>query len=161
MAATRKTHSPDFEVKLVVEALKEQRTVQEIAAKRDLNPNLLFKWRKEFLDHLERVFDMNRRGNEAKRERTEVEAKKNEMPRKIGTFTLECDYLLRSRKKFGAEGISRKRRCEFLGVPCAGSYRGHLKQVATGAINSSEYLRVSAPRILGDAGGTEGQYLRF
>lgn len=56
MAATRKTHSPEFKAKLVVEVLKEQQTVQEITASHDLNPNLLFKQRKEFLDHPERVF---------------------------------------------------------------------------------------------------------
>ena len=39
MAATGKTHSPEFKAKLVVEALKEQRIVQEIAAEHDLNPN--------------------------------------------------------------------------------------------------------------------------
>lgn len=103
MAATRKTHSPEFKAKLVVEALKEQRTVQEIAAEHDLNPNLLFKRRKEFLDHPERVFDMKRRGDEAKRKEAEVEAERDEMLRKIGAPTLERDYLRRSCKKLGID----------------------------------------------------------
>ena len=53
MAAMRKTHSPEFKTKPVVETLKDQRTVLEIAAELDLNQNLLFKWHKEFLDHLD------------------------------------------------------------------------------------------------------------
>ena len=61
MTRSRKQYSPEFKARLVVEALKEQKTVQEIASENDINPNLLFRGRKEFLEHPERVFDERKR----------------------------------------------------------------------------------------------------
>ena len=101
--ATRRQYSADFKAKLVIEALKEQRTVQEIAADHDLNPNLLFKWRKEFLEHPERVFDEKKRADDEKRKEAEVVAEKNAMLRTIGTLTLERDYLRQSCEKLGID----------------------------------------------------------
>lgn len=101
--ATRKRYSADFKSKLVIEALKEQRTVQEIAADHGLNPNLLFKWRKEFLEHPERVFDEKKRAGEVQRKEEEVAAEKDAMLRKIGILTIERDYLRQSCEKLGID----------------------------------------------------------
>ena len=101
--ATRKRYSADFKAKLVIEALKEQRTVQEIAADHGLNPNLLFKWRKEFLEHPERVFDEKKRAGEVQRKEEEVAAEKDAMLRKIGILIIERDYLRQSCEKLGID----------------------------------------------------------
>lgn len=103
MAKSRKQHSPEFKARLVVEALKEQRTVQQIASDNGINPNLLFKWRKEFLDHPERVFDEGRREADARRKEAQVEAERDAMLKTIGTLTIERDYLRRSCEKLGVD----------------------------------------------------------
>ena len=104
MAQTRKKYTPEFKARLVVEALKEERTVQEIASDNGINPNLLFKWRKEFLDHPERVFDEKKRDENLRRREEEVAAERDDMLKTIGTLTLERDYLRRSCEKLGIDG---------------------------------------------------------
>ena len=101
MWAERKADVGTQKAKLVIEALKEQRTVQEIAADHDMNPNLLFKWRKELLDHPERAFNEKKRADGDGRKEEGVAAEKNAMPRTIGTPTLERDCLRQSCEKLG------------------------------------------------------------
>lgn len=103
MAKSRKSHAPEFKARLVVEALKEQRAVQQIASDNGINPNLLFKWRKEFLAHPERVFDEGRRERGSRRKEAEVEAERDEMLKKIGRLAIEHDYLRRSCERLGVD----------------------------------------------------------
>ncbi|MEF9876757.1 MAG: transposase [Gordonibacter sp.] len=103
MAQKRRQYSPEFKARLVVEALREQKSVQEIASDNDINPNLLFKWRKELLEHPERVFDEKKRDEDLRRRDDEVAAERDEMLKKIGTLTLERDWLQRSCEKLGID----------------------------------------------------------
>lgn len=100
---TRKSYTPEFKARVAIEALKEQRTVNEIAADNDLNPNLVFKWRKELLDHPERVFDESRRQRDEKAKECTREQERDEMLKTIGALTLERDFLRRSCEKLGVE----------------------------------------------------------
>ncbi len=103
MTRSRKQYSPEFKARLVVEALKEQKTVQEIASENDINPNLLFRGRKEFLEHPERVFDERKREEDLRRRDDEVAAERDRMLKTIGTLTLERDYLRQSCDKLGID----------------------------------------------------------
>lgn len=109
--ATRKRYSADFKAKLVIEALKEQRTVQEIAADYGLNPQLAHQWRKEFLEHPERVFDEKKRAGEVQRKEEEVAAEKDRVLRKIDILTIERDYLRQSCEKLGIDPGTIRPRC--------------------------------------------------
>lgn len=56
MPRTRKTHSPALKAKVAVEAIKEQRTVSEIAQTFSVHPNLVSSWKRQALELLPEIF---------------------------------------------------------------------------------------------------------
>ena len=103
MAAKKRSFSPEFKAKVVIETLKEEDTLAQVAGKYGLNPQVLARWRKEFLEHPERVFDEQRRKAEQKRKEEALEEERDRLLRKVGELTLECDYLQRSCEKLGID----------------------------------------------------------
>jgi transposase-like protein len=101
MAKKRRQFSPEFKGRIVVEVLKEEKDINTIATEHDLNPNLIRKWRQEFLDHPERVFDEDRRKKDSKLKETEIRDQREEMLKTIGALTLERDYLQQVCLKLG------------------------------------------------------------
>jgi transposase-like protein len=53
---TRRKFSAEFKAKVAVEAIKEQLTVSELAAKHEIHPNQISQWKKQFLDNASMVF---------------------------------------------------------------------------------------------------------
>jgi transposase len=45
----RRKFSADFKAKVVIEAIKERSTIEEIARKYEIHPNQISSWKKEFL----------------------------------------------------------------------------------------------------------------
>ena len=90
----RKTYTPDFKAKIVLEVLKEEKTLEAIASEHDLNPNMVRSWRKEFLANASSVFQpTNKAAKEAKRKEAILEKKTNKMLKTIGQLTIERDFL--------------------------------------------------------------------
>ena len=53
----RKQHSAAFKAQIVLEALKEIKTVAQIASEHQLHPNLVTKWKQEAVAELPVVFE--------------------------------------------------------------------------------------------------------
>ena len=53
----RQKHSPEFKAKVVLEALKEQKTLSELAQIYQVHPNQITLWKKEFLENASQVFE--------------------------------------------------------------------------------------------------------
>jgi putative transposase len=97
-----KNYTPEFKARVLVEALKEESSLSEIAAKYNLNTNMVRNWRKQFLDHPERVFEQSRVEKESQKKDQEHEQEVDELHRIIGEITVERDYLQRRiRESFG------------------------------------------------------------
>lgn len=96
MAGRRRKYDAQFKAKLVVESLKEERSVNEIAAEHDINPNLLRKWREELVIHADRVFDTSIREKELEKKEEMHDKEVDDLHRIIGELTVERDYLQRS-----------------------------------------------------------------
>ncbi len=47
MKESRRKHSPSFKAKVALEALKGEETVAQIAARFEVHPNMVTKWKKE------------------------------------------------------------------------------------------------------------------
>lgn len=90
-----KPHSAEFKARLVLELLRGAKTVNEIAAEHDLNPNLARNQKAKVESELSRVFsaaeDERARERELVERREEVEV----LNRRIGELTAERDYLQR------------------------------------------------------------------
>ena len=90
----RSTYTPAFKTKIVLEVLREERELGEIAAEHNLSPNMVRNWKREFLANAESVFENpKKREKEAKRKEAALEKKNNQMLRTIGQLTLERDFL--------------------------------------------------------------------
>ncbi len=83
----RRTFSPKFKTKVVLEALQERLSLQEIAQKYQIHPNQIHKWKNEFLNNAETVFD---KGSQSKKRDMKEEEK---LYKKIGQLQVEVDFL--------------------------------------------------------------------
>ena len=54
---SKRKFTAEFKAKVALEAIREQHTVSEIAAKHQLHPNQISQWKKQFLDNSAAAFD--------------------------------------------------------------------------------------------------------
>lgn len=90
-----KPFSAEFRAGLVLEVLQGAKTVNEIAAEHDLNPNLVRNWKVKAESELSRVFSAAEDERARERELAEHREEVDDLHRKIGELTAERDYLQR------------------------------------------------------------------
>jgi transposase-like protein len=95
MSKKRRNYTPKFKAKLALEALKEERSVSEIASEHQLNPNLVRRWRDELATSAEKVFDQARQIKDQKKREEVLEAERDELLKAVGSATVERDWLRR------------------------------------------------------------------
>jgi transposase-like protein len=89
----RKQHSAEFKSKVVIEAIKSLKTVNEIAAEMGVHPTQVTLWKKQALESLPELFS-SRRGQAQKAQ----EGLTDELYQQIGQLKVELDWL---KKKSG------------------------------------------------------------
>ena len=90
----RRSFTSAFKAKVALEALRGDRTIQEIAARHKVHPNQVSAWKRQALDGLSDVFSGG-----ADRSRQEHEAEVHDLHAKIGQLTVERDFLARGLKR--------------------------------------------------------------
>lgn len=93
MTKQRNHYSADFKAKVALAAIKGQQTINEIASRYSIHPNLVLQWKKQALEALPDTFS-NRRARAAHDE----EALKARLYQQIGQLKVELDWL---KKKVG------------------------------------------------------------
>ena len=88
MGNIRKRHSAAFKAKVALAAMKEERTMSQLASEYEVHPNQIRQWKKRLADEASGVFS-SRREKEA-RNQEELEA---ELYRQIGQLKVELDWL--------------------------------------------------------------------
>ncbi len=91
---TRRGFTADFEAEVALEALRGDKTIQEIAAKHKVHPNRVSTWKRQAMDGLGTVFS-----NGADKARVDHEAEVHDLHAKIGQLTVERDFLARGLKR--------------------------------------------------------------
>ena len=100
----RSTYTAAFKTKIVLEVLREERELGEIAAEHGLSPNMVRNWKREFLANAESVFENpKKQEKQARRKEAALEKKNNQMLRTIGQLTLERDFLQDCFRRTGQE----------------------------------------------------------
>jgi len=89
----KRSYTSKQKVQMVLELLKGERMVGEIAAENGINPNMLNRWRREFMEAAPKIFDKPEENKARQREEKEQEAERLAMLKVIGQLTLERDYL--------------------------------------------------------------------
>lgn len=94
--AQRRQHSAEFKAKVALEAIRAQRTANEIAGAYGVHPIQVTQWKKQALDELPQVFT-RRRAKDAQDEA----ALRAQLYQEIGQLKVELDWL---KKKAGLGG---------------------------------------------------------
>ncbi len=82
--------TPAFKKKIALEALREEKTIEEIAKEYCLNRVQVSQWKKELLDGAEAIFTGKKR---EKKILQNYDEEKAALERKIGQLTIENDWL--------------------------------------------------------------------
>ncbi len=102
MSRTRRKFKPEFKAKVVMELLREEMTLNELAAKYQISPVVISRWKAEFVERASEVFKKG--PSEAEKELEEKQEEISELHRKVGQLTVEVDFL----KKKSDEILGRK-----------------------------------------------------
>jgi len=89
----RRVHPPAFKAKVAVDALKEQKTIAELASQYAVHSTQITKWKKQGLEILAQGFS----GKREKKEKDDIDLIQ-ELYRQIGRLKVEVDFL---KKKMG------------------------------------------------------------
>jgi len=93
MKTKRRRFSADFKAKVALEAIQDELTVSELAAKHGVHPNLISGWKRQAIEGLAGVFD--------KKAESAAQSQHNEVERlhaKIGQLVVERDFLSKAFK---------------------------------------------------------------
>ncbi|MCD4770582.1 MAG: transposase [Bacteroidales bacterium] len=95
MKQKRRKFSGAFKAKVAIEALKERESMAELSKRFEVHPNMISKWKQEFIERSSELFD-KKSGSE-----TEAEVDPNKLYAKMGILEIENDSLNKSLKKIG------------------------------------------------------------
>ncbi len=122
MVRKRKPRGSDFKAQVALAALRERKTVAELASQFEVHATQIHQWKKLLQERAGEVFESGRKGPDK-----EAIAHSNELYEQIGRLKMELEWL---KKKSGISidvlrtlvdstdgSISVTRQCELLGLP--------------------------------------------
>ena len=86
MKKSRRKFSAKFKTRVVLESIKEQLTIQEIASKYEVHPTQITTWKKDFINNASAAF-------ETKKATVQQEKDSEKLFTKIGQMQVEIDFL--------------------------------------------------------------------
>jgi len=90
----RRRFTADFKARVALEALRGDKTIQEIAARHKVHPNQVSTWKRRAVDGLSGVFS-----NGADGARRDHDCEVRDLHAKIGELTVVNDFLARGLKR--------------------------------------------------------------
>ena len=97
MKKKRKRHDPEFKARVALEALKGDRTIQDIASEYGIHPVQVSDWKKLMATNAAMVFSPKA----AKAATDEFETERQRLHAKIGQQAVELDWLTKKSKQLG------------------------------------------------------------
>jgi transposase len=94
MKAKRRKFTAAFKAKVTIESLKERETLAELAKRFEVHPNMISKWKQEFIDRASEIF-------ETEQPEVNFEAEREMFFAKIGRLEMERDWLKKNSKMAG------------------------------------------------------------
>lgn len=127
MSRKRTIYSTELKTRLVLEVLKEEKTLNEIASANNVTPKNLQNWKKIFVDNAEMAMEPAKVIKEYKDENSKLQIQLDEYAKVVGKLTVEKDWLsgklksldLSKRKKMvesELEILSIVKQCELLSI---------------------------------------------
>jgi transposase-like protein len=97
MKAKRKRHEPEFKARVALEALKGEKTIQQIAKEYEIHPVQVSDWKKAMIERMPEIFSSGRK----KSPEDQYEREKAQLHAKIGQQAVEIDFLTKKSKQLG------------------------------------------------------------
>jgi transposase len=97
MKAKRRRHEPEFKARVAIEALKNVRTIQEIAKEFEIHPVQVSEWKKQMLESAPDAFGAGKKKAAAE----DFEEQRERLHAKIGQQAVEIDFLRKKSKQLG------------------------------------------------------------
>ena len=94
MSTKRRTMSPEFKAKVALEAIRGVQTVNEIAAKYQIHPNQVTKWKKQATENIASLFADGR----AKTKKDESAETIDRLYREVGQLQCDLSWLKKKHK---------------------------------------------------------------
>ena len=89
----RKKYTSEFKTKIVLSILQVDKEFNVICSENGLNPNMVRKWKQEFLQNAHLAFGADSERKAVQRKEDDLKKKNDQMLRTIGQLTLERDFL--------------------------------------------------------------------
>ena len=91
--STRRRFSGELKAKVALEALRGDKTIQEVAVRHKIHPNQVSTWKQRAVEGMKEVFSKG-----AERTRGDREGEVRDLHAKIGELTVERDFLAKGLK---------------------------------------------------------------
>lgn len=89
----RKKYTSEFKTKIILSILQGDKELNVIASENGLNPNMVRKWKQEFLQNAHLAFGADSERKAVQRKENDLKKKNDQMLKTIGQLTLERDFL--------------------------------------------------------------------
>ena len=147
MSRKRTKYSTEFKTKMVLEVLKNEKTLGEIASENGVIPKNLQNWKATFLSNAELAMEPSRAVKEYKDEIVELQSKVDEYAKTVGKLTVEKEWAVGKLKSLDlsnkqdlvevqAGSISLLRQTEILGISRSHFYYHPIVNTAKVAIKT-------------------------
>ncbi len=97
MPRKRRTFSGEFKAKVALEAIRGERTINEVASEHGIHPNQVSQWKSQLLENLPEVFSGER---DQARQHAGIQKERDELYRQIGQLKVEIDWLKKKTDPF-------------------------------------------------------------
>jgi putative transposase len=109
MAKRGEHFNPDFKFKVVLEALREESTLAEIASKYEVTSKSLATWKKDFVDNGVSVFTTKKDKKAQEDKLNEKEEYINKLHSTVGELTVQLDWLKKKSEQMDLISVRKKR----------------------------------------------------
>ncbi len=94
MKVKRRKFTAAFKAKVALSAIQERETLAELSKRYEVHPNMISKWKREFLERSSEIF-------ETKAPEVNFEQEREKLYAKIGQLQVERDWLKKNLNKIG------------------------------------------------------------
>jgi transposase len=94
MKSKRQKHTGAFKAKVAIEAIQERETLSELSKRYGIHPNMITRWKKEFLERSPQLFEKTHSADKDEKDLDKLYAK-------IGQLEMEKEFLKKNLKKLG------------------------------------------------------------
>ena len=95
----RRTFTPEQKTKIILELLADEHSLTEIAAKYEIQPAQITRWKTEFLENASKAFSKDNSTIDKIKDQHESEV--DELHRQLGQLTTEVNWLKKKSRELG------------------------------------------------------------